>query len=379
MERHQGLQRMRAGQDERADVLADEAALADVDHLFGGRALLTVQLVFLGDTVEVVDDPLAEFRAVARLEEQLVQAVPFGRRVLVEEEALVLERPAWLRRGFHLVRDLAVREETHHAQAVMPRGDVVDELALLRANRAEHDGPAEHLGVAHLVELRAAHVEQRVDVPDFELRQQPAVEVEFRMQILRRPREVRHAAAGDDGDAFFASLDDLGERFAKRRAARRRRQRRNVDVREKRNDRNVALADHVLERNGKRMTELRVFRVRDVEVVVLDELVQDVFRHLSMDRQLVLAARELRVRRIAGDHAERRHATHGKRLDVIGAEEDDDVRLGLVEHLAELVHAAPRLVELFRVLVRRTSEHVGGMTRPDSRYDFAHVFPASNP
>src|SRR6266550_3720003 len=114
------------------------------------------------------------------------------------------------------------------------------------------------------------------------------------MQILRRPREVRHAAACDDGDTLLASLDDLRDRLAERLATFRRRQRRNVDVREERNDRDVALADDVLERNGERVTELRVFRIRDVEVVVLDESVEDVLRHLAMDWQLVLAAREFR-------------------------------------------------------------------------------------
>ena len=40
VKRHQRLQRMRAGVGERSDVLADQAALADIDELFGRRALL---------------------------------------------------------------------------------------------------------------------------------------------------------------------------------------------------------------------------------------------------------------------------------------------------------------------------------------------------
>src|SRR5215813_7497134 len=91
-----------------------------------------------------------------------------------------------------------------------------------------------------------------------------------------------------------------------------------------------------------------------------------------MDPQIVLAARELRVRGIAGDDTERRHAAHRERLDVVGAQKDDDVGLRLVEHLAELVHAPPGLVELLRVFVRRTRKHIRGMARTDGRDDFTH-------
>ena len=106
---------------------------------------------------------------------------------------------------------------------------------------------------------------------------------------------------------------------------------------------------------------------------------QDVFGHPAMDRQLVLAARELRVRRVAGDNRERRHAGHRERLDVIGAEEDDDVRLGFVEDLAELVHRPPGLIELLGVLVGRTSKHVWRMARADSGNNFTHGLLASSP
>ena len=70
MERHQCLQRMRAGVDQRTDVLADEAAFADVDQLLRRLALLRVQFVLLRDRVEVLDDPIAQAGAVSRLEQQ---------------------------------------------------------------------------------------------------------------------------------------------------------------------------------------------------------------------------------------------------------------------------------------------------------------------
>ena len=56
--------------------------------------------------------------------------------------------------------------------------------------------------------------------------------------------------------------------------------------------------------------------------------------------------------------AERRDAADRERLDVIGAEEQMMTSgFGLVEDLAELVHRAAGLLELLRVLVRRTREH----------------------
>ena len=57
---------------------------------------------------------------------------------------------------------------------------------------------------------------------------------------------------------------------------------------------------------AERVAELGVLRVGDVEVVVDDQLVQDVLGHLAVDRQVVLAAGELRDGAAAGDDRERR-------------------------------------------------------------------------
>ena len=97
MQRHQRLQRMRARCGQRADVFAHQAALADVDELFGRCTLFAVQVVLVSHGLEIRDDALAQLRAVPRLEQQLVEAVRVRRRVLVELEALVLElKPAEL-------------------------------------------------------------------------------------------------------------------------------------------------------------------------------------------------------------------------------------------------------------------------------------------
>ena len=121
------------------------------------------------------------------------------------------------------------------------------------------------------------------------------------------------------------------------------------------------------------MAELGVFRIRDVEAVIDDQLVEDVFGELAMDRQVVLAAGELGNRPIARDDREARDARHGKRLDVIGPEEQNRVGLGLVQDPAELLHVAAGLIELLRVLVRRPREHVRRVARADGGYDFSHT------
>jgi hypothetical protein len=267
----------------------------------------------------------------------------------------------------------ALREEPHHGETVVPGRDVVDQLAGGLAERAEHDRPAEHFGVAHLVELRPGHVEQRVGVAGLELGQQPAIEIELRMQVLGRAGEMRHAAARDDRHPFLAPLDDLGDRLAQRLASPRRRQRRHVDVGEERHHRDVAPADDVFERNREGVAELGVFGIRHVEAVVDDELVEDVLGQVAVNRQGVLAAGKLRDGIVAGDDRKRRDTRHRERFDVIGAEKENGIRLRLVEDLAELLHADPGLIELLRVLVGRPGEHVRGMTGADGSNDFAHV------
>ena len=121
------------------------------------------------------------------------------------------------------------------------------------------------------------------------------------------------------------------------------------------------------------MTELGILRVGHVEVVIGDELVEDVLCHLAMDRQIVLAAGELGDRAIARHDCERWHAAHGEGLHVIGAEEEDRVRLGLVENFAELLHRRAGLLELIRILIRWPCEHVRGVARADCCNDLAHL------
>ena len=96
-----------------------------------------------------------------------------------------------------------------------------------------------------------------------------------------------------------------------------------------------------------------------------------------MDRQVVLASGELRDRAVARYDGERRHAAHRERLDVVGAEEQDGIRLGLVEHLAELVHRRAGLFELIRIFIRWPREHVRRVARADCCNNLAHLICSS--
>ena len=120
------------------------------------------------------------------------------------------------------------------------------------------------------------------------------------------------------------------------------------------------------------MTELGVLRVGDVEVVLDDQPVQEVFGHLAMDREVVVAPGELRDRAAAGDDRERRDAGDREGFDVVAAEKNDDVGLGLVEHLAELGHPGRRLIELLGFFIRRPREHVRRVTGADCRDYLSH-------
>src|SRR5262249_22732954 len=81
------------------------------------------------------------------------------------------------------------RDEPHHAQTVMPGGNVVDQFARLRTNGSKQHRPREEFRVPYLVELLDAHVQQGVGVSRFELSHQPPIEIELRIQVCGAPRK----------------------------------------------------------------------------------------------------------------------------------------------------------------------------------------------
>ena len=75
-------------------VFADQAALADVDQLLGRLALLRIELVLGRDAVEVLENAIPKVAAVADFEEQAIETVGLGRRMLVELVSAILELEA---------------------------------------------------------------------------------------------------------------------------------------------------------------------------------------------------------------------------------------------------------------------------------------------
>src|SRR6185503_5533689 len=101
VDRHERLERMGAGLDERTDVFADQAALADVDQLLGRLALLRIEFVLGRDAVEILENAIPKVAAVADFEEQPIETVGLGRRMLVELVSAILELEAAVTlRGF---------------------------------------------------------------------------------------------------------------------------------------------------------------------------------------------------------------------------------------------------------------------------------------
>ena len=187
MQRHQRLQRVAAGFGQRPDVIADLAALADVDHRLGRLALLAVQVVLVAHLLEVVDDAIRADPGCGATRTAACSArtpLTAGACRTCSPGSTNLKPPNCSATFGRRVRARALRQEAHHAEPVVPRRDVVDQLAFVRADGAEHHRPAEHLGVADLIELRAGHVQQRIAVAGLELRHQPAIEVELGIEVL---------------------------------------------------------------------------------------------------------------------------------------------------------------------------------------------------
>src|SRR5688572_12949977 len=145
-----------------------------------------------------------------------------------------------------------------------------------------------------------------------------------------------------------------------------------IDIGEERDDGNVALPDQELERDREGVAELRVLGICHVEVVIHDQLVEDVLRHLAMDRQVVLAAGELGDGAAAGDDREAGDAGDGEGLDVVGAEHQDDVGLALVQRLAQFLDRRGGLIELLGVLVRRPGKQIRSMAGAQCGNDLTH-------
>ena len=234
----------------------------------------------------------------ATVVQNFVQFVSRDRRVLIKLEATL---------EFVLLRSLLAflgrartleREEAHDRVAVMPRRLIGDQLARLIADRTEHDHPGKHLRVADLVELFVGHVDEHVVISLFHFGNGPVVEIEIRLGVLPRAREVRHSAAGHDGNLLWAGRDYFRNRLTQLRAALRRRQGRKIRIHENWDDRNGALLDHPFIDSRERVSENSVLRVAQVETRG-HELVQKIFGQALVDGHLVSAAGKFGVGKFA--------------------------------------------------------------------------------
>src|SRR4029079_6816944 len=178
-------------------------------------------------------------------------------RVLVELKIGVLESilSITLLAGGCRCRLLPGREEPHHCVSVMPCRRVMQKLAWLIADCAEHDSPRQQFGVAHLVQLFNTQVEKGIRVAPLQFSDHPPVEVKLRMQILPGAREMRHAAARNDGYPFGPRSYDTGDLTPEHCASFRSRQWGQVDVGMEGNYRNIATSQHEFEGDGERMSE----------------------------------------------------------------------------------------------------------------------------
>src|SRR2546427_601153 len=84
---------------------------------------------------------------------------------------------------------------------------------------------------SELIRLLVRKVQPSVRLSCFELRNHPAVELEFRLGIFAGCGVMRHPSTGDDGHLFPASPDDFRNGPSQAGATLGRRQGRHIDVR----------------------------------------------------------------------------------------------------------------------------------------------------
>jgi hypothetical protein len=148
-------------------------------------------------------------------------------------------------------------------------------------------------------------------------------------------------------------------------------ERRQIHVREKRDDRNIAALNDVLHRRGERVTQFGVFRISHIEAA-LYQLVQQILGHFPVDRMIEFTSTELRNGTVPGNDGERGIAAQRERLHVIASEKDDDIRFGLVEESAQLIHRGNAGIQLLRFLIGRSRHQLGRVRGREGRNNFTH-------
>src|SRR5215510_5309606 len=126
------------------------------------------------------------------------------------------------------------------------------------------------------------------------------------MRISFGPGIVRHPATRNDRDSFRTPGDYICELLAQGGTTLGTWQWRQVNICVKGNDGNVEFFQYVFKRHCESMTEQRVFRISDIKIRRY-ELVQNVFGHFAMDRQVKTATRKLSIGPIARYHREGWH------------------------------------------------------------------------
>ena len=78
------------------------------------------------------------------------------------------------------------------------------------------------------------------------------------------------------------------------------------------------------------MTKKGVFGIRDVEAC-MNQFVEKILSHLTMIRKIVMMSDVIGDDSLAANDRECWNTGHAERVEVIAAQKDDDVRLGLVQ------------------------------------------------
>ena len=162
---------------------------------------------------------------------------------------------------------------------------------------------------------------------------------------------MRHSTTRNHGDALRPVFDDFRDFTAEIGAVPHRGQRRQVNISEERDNRDLSIFEHVLERRRKRMAQQRILGIGDLKTGV-NQFFEKVFRHFPIVRKIVTESGMFRDHALAGNDGKSGNTGHAEGFQMVAAEKQNDIRFRFIQQLSELSHGGNTRLALLGNFVR---------------------------